>query len=194
VPSQALAADAGAPPWSWLRQEHGNRVRTVGAPGEHAGEPGDALVTSAGGAFLVVFGADCALVALGSPEGVAGVAHAGWRGVLAGVVEAAVAEMRLLGASQVRAWRGACIRPCCYEFGIDALDEASNIAGAGVVARTATGAPAFDLPTAVALAVARAGADLVGEETACTSCSEGWFSWRARRDTGRVLVGVRSGP
>jgi copper oxidase (laccase) domain-containing protein len=175
---------------SWLRQVHGTHVQHVMAPGEHAGETGDALVTSAAGAFLAAFGADCAVVALGSPEGVAGVAHAGWRGVLAGVIEAAVDEMRMLGAGEVRAWRGACIHPCCYEFGAAALAEAATIAGDGVVARTAAGRPAFDLPAAVALAVERAGAELVGREDSCTACSPGWFSWRARRDEGRMLVGV----
>jgi copper oxidase (laccase) domain-containing protein len=192
APSPALVEVTGRDPWSWLRQEHGSRVLSVAAAGGHAGETGDALVTAAGGAFLAVFGADCALVAFGSPEGVAGVAHAGWRGVLAGVIEAAVAEMRLLGASDVRAWRGACVRPCCYEFGADDLAGAAAIAGAGVVARTLTGAPAFDLPAAVALAVAGAGAELSGEEPACTSCSGAFFSWRARRDRARQLVGVRS--
>jgi copper oxidase (laccase) domain-containing protein len=188
-----LAAAVGTRPWSWLHQEHGSRVWTVTRPGEHAGEDGDALVTASAGTFLAVFGADCALVALGSPEGVAGVVHAGWRGALAGVVGAAVSAMHQAGASEVHAWRGACIHPCCYEFGAEALADAAAIAGDGIVARTRAGAPAFDLPAAVALAVERAGGRLAGGESECTACSDRWFSWRARRDSGRMLVGVRCG-
>jgi copper oxidase (laccase) domain-containing protein len=188
--SEALARAVGDRAWSWLRQQHSSDVRVVTVAGEHAGETGDGLVTATGGAFLTMFGADCALVALGSSEGVAGVAHAGWRGALAGVVEATVSEMRRAGATEVLAWRGACIHPCCYEFGEDDLDLATAALGDPVAATTSGGAAAFDLPAAVRIVLERAGARLVGEEPTCTACGEGWYSWRARRDSGRTLVGV----
>lgn len=86
------------------RQAHGCRVRRIDA-GDDAGATfaGDALVTAAPGLGLGVLGADCAPVLLTDPAArVVGAAHAGWRGALAGVVEAAVAEMARLGAQPAR--------------------------------------------------------------------------------------------
>jgi YfiH family protein len=188
--SHELVGVLGERPWSWLRQVHGAKVHRVEVPGQHTGEEGDGLVTAVPDALLVVFAADCAPVAFGSPEGVAGVAHAGWRGVLAGVVEATVEEMRRLGATKVLAWRGACIRPCCYGFGTADLDAAVDRLGPTVSSLTRAGQPALDLPAAVGVALERAGAVLVGEDPSCTACDEGWFSWRARQDRERACVGV----
>lgn len=188
--SAELAAAVGERPWSWLRQVHSADVHHVHVPGEHAGARGDGLVTTDPGALLVVFGADCAQLGFGSPEGVAGVAHAGWRGALGGVVEATVAGMKALGASQVVAWRGACIHPCCYPFGEEDLAVAVEQLGPSVRSSTRDGADAFDLPAAVRIVVERAGAVLVGEEPSCTSCSDGWYSWRGRGDRGRTCLGV----
>ncbi|MBO0731516.1 MAG: polyphenol oxidase family protein, partial [Acidimicrobiaceae bacterium] len=109
-------------PWTVLRQVHGARVVTVASPGEGSGEPADGAVTTCPGAALAVLTADCAPVALASPEGVVGVAHAGWRGLLAGVIEATVEAMRALGARRVDAVLGPCIRPACYAFGAEDLE------------------------------------------------------------------------
>lgn len=188
--SDALATVVGDRSWAWLRQEHGTCVQVVRRPGEHAGEPGDGLVTKQPGIVVSVRSADCALVALGSPEGVTGVAHAGWRGAVAGVVEATVDAMRRQGATQVLAWRGACIHPCCYPFEEPDLAAAADRLGDGVVGRARDGSPAFDLPRAVRIGLERAGALLVGEDPSCTGCDEGWFSWRVRGDSGRVVVGA----
>src|SRR5438876_12396346 len=73
--------------WTWLRQVHGDRVVTVSSPGAGAGSRADAAVTDQAGCALAVLTADCAPVALASPQGVLGVAHAGWRGLEAGVLE-----------------------------------------------------------------------------------------------------------
>ena len=188
--SEELAGVVGDRPWSWLRQVHSATVHRVEVPGQHVGAQGDGLVTVVPEALLVVFAADCAPVAFGSPEGVAGVAHAGWRGVLAGIVEATVEEMRRLGASKVLAWRGACIRPCCYPLGAEDLATAVERLGPTVESITRAGEPAFDLPVAVRVALERADAVLVGEEPSCTACDDGWFSWRARQDRGRACVGT----
>src|SRR5674476_1670642 len=55
-----------------------------------------------------------AAIALASAEGVCSAVHAGWRGLAAGVVEAAVTAMRDLGASDVTASLGPCIHAPCY--------------------------------------------------------------------------------
>ena len=74
--AQRPLADA---PWTWLRQVHGQRVVIVDHPGDRRSEEADAAVTACASAALVVRTADCAPVALASPEGVVGVVHAGWR-------------------------------------------------------------------------------------------------------------------
>jgi polyphenol oxidase len=178
--------------WSWLRQVHGSTVRTVIEPGGETGLDGDALVTSLPDALLVSLSADCALVAFGSPEGVAGLAHAGWRGLAAGVIANTVTQMRELGATRVVAWRGACIKPCCYEFDPEEIIKVSDSVGADLLSATLAGTPALDLPLGVRVALEAARAELVGEEPSCTSCGDGWFSWRARQDGGRMMLGVWS--
>ena len=174
---------------SWLRQVHGARVVVVDASGPVEGAEGDALVTNQPDAVLAVLTADCAPVALASPEGVVGAVHAGWSGVVAGVVERAVGAMRELGATEVQAALGPCIRAECYEFGRPELDRVAGVLGPSVRAVTASGAPALDLPAAVRAALARAGADLVADEGVCTACdAAGHFSHRARREPERQAM------
>lgn len=179
-------------PWTWLRQVHGPTVVRVRAPGDAAGATADAAVTDVAGAALAVLTADCAPIAFASPEGVIGVAHAGWRGVVAGVVEATVAELRALGASDVSAVIGPCIRPGCYAFAEPELRVVADRFGADVRAVTTEGEPALDLPAAVAVALERAGvdADRVDDVGACTACSPDYFSWRAGKDLARQATVV----
>jgi len=177
-------------PWTWLRQVHGADVVHVQGPGDGAGTRADAAVTADAGCALAVLTADCAPVALASPEGVVGVAHAGWMGLLAGVVERAVERMRALGATDVAAVIGPCIRPECYEFGTEHLDRVVARLGDGVLATSVSGAPALDVPAAVRSALATAGVDDVDDVGRCTACDPGWFSWRARQETARQAVVV----
>jgi YfiH family protein len=172
-------------PWTWLRQVHGDSVVRVTAPGEGAGRRADAAVTAVPGSAVAVLSADCAPIVLGSPEGVAGVAHAGWRGLMAGVLERTVEAMRSLGASTVGAHLGPCIHAECYEFGIGDLDRVADRLGDGVRAETSAGAQALDVPAAVRSALAGVGVVEVDDVDVCTACSPDYFSWRARRDTGR---------
>jgi len=172
-------------PWAWLHQVHGTTVHVVDRPGGVRGADGDALVTATPGVALAIFTADCAPVALSSDEGVVAVAHAGWRGLEAGVLEATVETMRSLGATRVEAVLGPCIRPGCYEFGECDLDRLSTVLSSSIRAHTATGRPAFDLPAAVAVCLARVGVEQVADQGACTACDEQWFSYRARAESGR---------
>ena len=134
---EALALPA-AP--RWLRQVHGTRVLDADAdadiaPGEAAGlepeaaalepeaaalEPeADAAVTRRSGVVLAVLHADCLPLLLCSDDGeVLGAAHAGWRGLAAGVVEATVAAMRVPGERLI-AWLGPAAGPANYEVGED---------------------------------------------------------------------------
>jgi copper oxidase (laccase) domain-containing protein len=145
-------------------------------------------VTTEPATALAVFTADCAPVALASPEGVVGVAHAGWRGLVAGVLARTVAEMRALGAGRVVAGLGPCVHPECYEFSPEDLAVAAAAVGGDVRARTSEGRPALDLPGGVRAALAAAGAELVLDVDRCTACSGELFSHRARGDRGRQAV------
>jgi polyphenol oxidase len=192
----------------WVRQVHGSVVLVVPAdepPGPVAagastarptsvldGEA-DALVSVDPMAGLVVLTADCASIALGSPEGVFGAVHAGWRGLVEGVVEHAVGVMRENGATGVVGVLGPCIHPECYEFSPPDLDGVASRFGDQVRARTAAGRPALDLPAAVAAALAAAGADHRLADT-CTGCGGDYFSHRVRGDSGRQALVVWSAP
>lgn len=162
----------------------------VNSPGDHCGSPADAAVTRCRGAGLAVLTADCAPVALSSPEGVIGIAHAGWRGLLAGVVEAAVAAVRELGGTQVYAALGPCIRPHGYRFSESDLELLIARFGRGVRSCDEAGNPALDLPAAVSSALGMSGATLVASSACCTHCSPDHWSWRARADTGRQATVV----
>ena len=176
--------------WTWLRQVHGNTVVRIDAADGGAGAPADGAVTTVPGAALAVLAADCAPVALASAEGVVGVAHAGWRGLVVGVLERTVEAMRDLGATTIAAALGPCIHPECYEFGDADLDRVAGRLGDDVRSTTATGRPALDLPTGVRAALANAGVSDLHVIDVCTACSPDLFSWRARRDTGRQAVVV----
>jgi YfiH family protein len=177
-------------PWTWLHQVHGAGVVRVTRPGDGAATLADAAVTAAPGCALAVLTADCAPVALASSEGVIGVAHAGWRGVAAGVIEATVAEMEALGATAIEAAVGPCIHAECYEFGDRELDDVAGRLGDTVRSTSAGGRPALDLPAAVRAALARAGVEAVGDAGVCTACSPSHFSWRARKETQRQATVV----
>jgi polyphenol oxidase len=183
--------------WTWLAQPHGSDVVTVTKVGEHRGAQADAAVTTINGATLVIRTADCAPILLtGSSEHgeVLGVAHAGWKGLAAGIVAATCASMRTLGAATVRAWLGPCIGPECYEFGDAALTEVSAAIGADLRGRTSWGTQSLDLAAGVAAACHAAGAEFAGmlPGWSCTACDvEQRFSHRARQDTGRLALIAR---
>lgn len=180
-------------PWVWLRQVHGATVVPVAASDTACacGVEADALVTADPEIVLAVHTADCAPVALWSPEGVIGAVHAGWRGIEAGVIEAAADAMRDLGASTIDGWLGPCIHAECYAFGADDLARLADRLGPEVIGRTAAGTPALDVPAAVGAAAARAGVTLLGDDQPCTGCDGGsWFSHRVRGDVGRQATVV----
>lgn len=190
----ALAArrrDLFSGPWTWLRQVHGATVVVVDEPGQHAGAEADAAVTTVHGAVLAVHTADCAPLLLEGRHGI-GVVHAGWRGLVDGVIEATAAALDQLGSPPTDAWLGPCIRPRCYEFGAEELDVVADRYGPTVRAQTAWGTPALDLAAGVAEACRRLGIRLEDDGT-CTACSPHHYSYRARREAGRQALVARLG-
>ncbi|MDZ7673653.1 MAG: polyphenol oxidase family protein [Acidimicrobiales bacterium] len=181
--------------WTWLRQVHGARVVVVDTPGQHAGEEADAAVTRTSGAVLAVHTADCVPV-LFRGGGVVGAAHAGWRGLMAGVLGETLDAMEQLGARRITAHVGPHIRANCYEFGEDPLDRVAERYGDGVRSTTAAGTPALDLLATVRSALdERPEIDRVVVEGGCTACEpDRFFSHRARGDRGRHAAAITVGP
>lgn len=99
----------------WLNQVHGTRC--LNADSAQAGTEADAAVTEKPGVVCAVLTADCLPVLLCDRAGsVVGVAHAGWRGLLAGVIESTVTAMHRPGA-ELLAWLGPAIGPAAFEVG-----------------------------------------------------------------------------
>ena len=176
--------------WAWVRQVHGTDVVDVHTPG--GGGDADALVTTGTDLSLVVLAADCAPIALVAGGAVAAV-HCGWRGLLAGVVDAAVRVVRERGRAPVRAVVGPCISPQHYEFGADELEQVTRRLGPAVAGRTETGGPALDLRAGVGVALESAGVDDRSDVDVCTYASADHFSHRRDGVTGRQALIVTRG-
>lgn len=179
-------------PWLWLRQVHGADVVVLGpdAPLDDVlGAAADAAVTTRSDVVLAAHSADCATLALWSPEGHVAAVHAGWRGLRSGVITAAAQSMRALGASALQAFTGPSIGPECYEFGGDELDSMVEAFDESIIAATSSGAVGLDVRVAVAIELRRNDIEHVGGVDSCTAChDEMLWSYRARMDTGRQAL------
>lgn len=157
-----------SPNWAWVRQVHQSEVLRVTTPGL-AGEA-DALWTEIPGLPIAVFTADCFGVVLRSGAAV-GIAHAGWRGAMRGVVTALREEMTKAGHGPHAAAVGPGIGPCCFEVG---SEVSSNFPDS--VSSTRWQTTSVDLPDSIRR-------ELEGLETwmstDCTVHDPGWYSHRA---------------
>jgi purine-nucleoside/S-methyl-5'-thioadenosine phosphorylase / adenosine deaminase len=161
------------------RQQHSATVHRAHAG--RRGEPGDGLWTDEQGVPMLALGADCATIAVarrkGERPGLA-VLHAGWRGLLEGVVSSAVAALGGRPAAVV----GPAIGPCCYEVGPDVADPFARRFGADVVrGRT------LDLWTSAERALRAAGCVTVDRLDLCTACNPDLFF--SERRTGKPRGG-----
>lgn len=202
-----FARALGAEP-VWLDQVHGaevvrlsSRDLQVGASRHRA----DASVTTEPGLACCVQVADCLPVLMCAPLGCAvGAAHAGWRGLAAGVLErclASVCELAGCPPADVRVWLGACIGPAAFEVGTEVLEAF------GVQPRPGEAAPFFvarppaadglpprwvaDLPGLARQQLAAAGATRVTGGQWCTVGDQSrFFSFRRDRVTGRMAAAI----
>lgn len=171
-------ARLAAGPWTWLEQVHGSNVVVVDEPGARSGAVADGCVTGRVGARLSVQTADCAPLVLAS-EGLVGLVHAGWRGIVAGVVTAAAEVLSGLGGRRHHALLGPCIAARDYQFGPAELDLVASVAGDCVRATTAEGLPALDLAAAVRAQCEDAGVAsfaVVGPPRSAESFNAGTFN------------------
>ncbi|MPZ54106.1 MAG: hypothetical protein GEU79_15475 [Acidimicrobiia bacterium] len=154
--------------WATVRQTHGAGVRFAQAGGDQ-GES-DALITGPNGPPIAVFTADCVGIVARGDKHVA-VIHAGWRGIVSGVVESLRREFDERGDRVHGAWIGPSIGPCCYEVG----DEVTTRFPPSCRTETTWGTSAVDLWKA---AEERLGADEVWTARICTRHESGWWSYR----------------
>lgn len=184
-----VAAELGLEPGSvvWMEQSHGCAVAVVDDSAPTGPVAVDALVTRRRDVVLAVLVADCVPVLLADAgAGVVAVAHAGRRGLAAGILPATLAAMVKLGAvpAAVTAAIGPAIGPCCYEVPAQLRAEV-----AGVVPETAAwtrqGTPALDLPGGVVGVLRRVGVRRCTRSRICTAEDPAYFSHRRDGVTGR---------
>jgi hypothetical protein len=176
----------------WVHQIHGHRVAIARDSTFECGTPADALVTNDATACILVRVADCVPILLSSPDGrtVAAV-HAGWRGVIAGVVTQAVNAISNLADSapvKITAAIGPCISHDFFEVGPEVIAEFVKLFGPG----PAWAERHVDLPEAVSIQLQYAGLlmDQIDRTDRCTARDrEEFFSHRRDRGiTGRMAA------
>lgn len=200
------AAHFGAETVVTAYQVHSADAAVVEGPWPGDPPQADAVVTAAIGVVCGALSADCAPILLADPKArVVAAVHAGWKGALTGVGEAAIAKMETLGAERGRlvAVVGPCIGPASYEVGPEFRDRFTGADGsyAGFFTAAAdAGKQMFDLPAFVLARLRKAGVktcDWVGHDT----CAEESLFFSNRRafkagepDYGRLLSAIMLEP
>lgn len=179
-----------APP-AWLKQVHGTRVVDAAAA---AGRPeADAAVARVPSVVCAVQAADCLPVLFADDAGtVVGAAHAGWRGLAAGVLEATVTEMRV-APERLIAWLGPAIGPAHYEVGAEVRDAflAHDAAAERAFAPNRPGHWLLDLYAVARQRLAARGVTRVHGGGFCTYSDAARFpSWRRDRTRERIAAFV----
>ena len=175
----------------WLRQVHGTRV--IDAARAAPGLAADASITTQPNTVCAVMAADCMPVLLAHGEGTAvGIAHAGWRGLCAGVIEATVAAMAV-PASGILAWLGPAIGPGAYEVGDEVraafVDRDARAAAAFQAARP--GHWKLDLYAVARQRLAVLGVTQVFGGGFCTASDAArFFSYRRDRTEARMAAAI----
>ena len=178
--------------WTQLAQWHSADVVEVCSPGEHDGAPGDVIVTTAPSAVLGIWTGDCAPIVLAAADGSRLVAaHAGWRGLVRGVLREAVHALGDVRGATVAL--GPMIGACCYEFSVeerDAVADALGIPTEMISGSTTWGTPALDMDAAVCAGLTALGinTDVAIRLGGCTGCCTELFSHRMRRDPERFVT------
>ena len=169
-----VAAALGATSLNTAHQVHSSRVVAIERDFSAAAPEADGMVTGAPGVSCGALAADCAPILFVDPEArIVAAVHAGWKGALAGVVEAAVRAIEDLGgrSDRVIAAVGPCIGPASYEVGPEFRERfmLADRANSRFFEPAASGKFLFDLPGFVIGRLEAAGvgaAEWVGADTA----------------------------
>ncbi|WDZ94605.1 peptidoglycan editing factor PgeF [Herbaspirillum sp. WKF16] len=173
----------------WLTQVHGTAVLDAAALPAQA--QADGAISSTPGAVCVMMTADCLPVLFCDRAGaVVGAAHAGWRGLAAGVLENTVAAMRARGALDIMAWLGPAIGAERFEVGGEVREAFVQHANAAAAAfRPYEGRPGKFLADIYLLArqrLAAVGVEDVAGGGLCTVADTRFYSYRRDKTTGRM--------
>ena len=175
-------------PPRWLRQVHGRGVFDADAsvPADHESEA-DAAITRGDGVVLAILTADCLPILLCSDDGrMVAAAHAGWRGLGGGVIEATLARLDA-PAARVLAWLGPAIGAASYEVGdeVRAAFVDRDAPSAAAFAPTRPGHWRCDLYALARRRLAAAGVTRIHGGAFDTFTDARFYSFRRERETGR---------
>ena len=173
----------------WLSQVHGTRV--IHADRNPTFIEADACVTMQAEQVCTIMTADCMPVLLADSRArVVGAAHAGWRGLADGVLQATVNAMRERGADHIVAWLGPGIGPQAFEVGQDVQQAFASWKTEYPAFKALDSAPGkflADLPALAKVALASVGVTSVAGGEHCTvSDPARFYSFRRDRTTGRM--------
>jgi YfiH family protein len=172
----------------WLEQVHGTDVLEID---RGAGGPADAAITAQAGRVLAVLTADCLPVVLATTAGNrVGIAHAGWRGLSAGVLERTVAAMACPPAALV-AWVGPAISAAAYEVGPEVRESFLTVdpGSAAAFVPNARNRWQADLAALARRRLAQLGIASVHGGRLCTYGSpESFYSHRRQAPCGRMAT------
>lgn len=175
----------------WLRQVHGIAVADADADARSGQVEADAAWTRQAGKVCAVMTADCLPVLFCDRAGtVVGAAHAGWRGLYSGVLEATLAKMAV-PAGEILAWLGPAIGPACFEVGAEvrAAFLAADRAGEGAFLARGEGKWLADIYMLARQRLQAAGIGSISGGEYCTvSEPERFFSYRRDGVTGRMAT------
>ncbi len=184
---------------AWLN--HGNHVAIVGP--QHQGtalRDVDAMISATPGLALAMRFADCVPILIhDAARGVIAIVHAGWPGIVVGIVSATLRVMRdAFGSRPGDVWAGLgpAIRVECYQFGAELARRvvAACPAGAPLLSVQPDGTLHLDLVAAVRSQLQAEGVTDLEDSGICTAChTDEWFSHRVEKTTGRfgVVLGLR---
>ena len=161
---------------AWPRQIHSTDVLAASA-GECG--VGDAVHTTTAGLAIAIATADCVPIAIASSAEIA-VVHAGWRGIVGGVVENTISRF-VAPVASLEAWIGPAIGACCYEVGEEVAGQVVAASSDAVASTGGSHKPHLDLQAAVREQLTRLGVNTVHTLATCTRCHPEWL-WSYRRD------------
>lgn len=183
--------------FQWLKQVHGKHV--IEADSQSAGTvpAADATYCRQSGIACCVLTADCLPVCLASASGdEIGIAHAGWRGLAAGVLENTLRRFQT-APENIHAWLGPAIGPCHFEVGEDVRHAFSAELGETAILHAFRNAPApdkwmADIYALAILRLRRAGVLSISGGGLCTYCDDKrFYSYRRQPVTGRFATLIR---
>lgn len=178
---------------NWLQQVHGTQVlRLEAPPRDGVIEPeADAAVSSTPAVVLAILTADCLPIVFCNRAGTEiAAAHAGWRGLAAGVLEATVAAMHS-APDDLLAWIGPAAGPAHYEIGVEVQDAfvAVDEGASAAFVPTRPGHWMVDLPMLARRRLGAVGVHAVYGGMHCTIADAGrYFSHRRDGRTGRIAT------